>query len=204
VLAETNAIKNDAYSRLYRPYGADVHARVMEYIDSREGISRVVKIREAHKAFLGVELSEAELADLAGTYSRMVEEAVVAARWVAGAREFLEARAGRLPMAVISGTPEAEMRRIVEKRDMARYFVAVRGSPPKKPPIVRELLARHRLRAERTVFVGDAPFDREAALETGLRFIGRVPADRPSPFPDGTATVPDLTGLAAALEFAAA
>lgn len=196
MLVESNAIKVEAFERLYAGYGPAILARVMDYIDGKEGISRVEKIQHAHEAFLGIRLSDAELGVLAERYSRMVEEAVAACPWVAGAREFLEAHAGRLPLFVVTGTPEAEIRRIVERRDMARYFQAVRGSPPRKPPIVRELLARHRLTAERAAFVGDAPFDYATASETGLRFIGRVPPGRLSPFPEGTETAADLTDLA--------
>lgn len=199
VLVESNAIKVDAFERLYAGYGPSILARVMDYIDGKEGISRVEKIRHAHEIFLGKTLSDEELAVLAGRYSSLVEEAVVACPWVAGAREFLEAHRGRLPLFVVTGTPEEEILRIVAGRGMTHYFTAVRGSPPRKPIIVRELLAKYGLSAGRSVFVGDAPFDHETAAETGLRFIGRVPAGRQAPFPADTETVVDLTDLAARL-----
>ncbi|MDX9862462.1 MAG: HAD hydrolase-like protein [Rhodospirillales bacterium] len=196
VLVESNAIKVDAFERLYAGYGPAILARVMDYIDGNEGISRVEKIRHAHEAFLGVRLGDAELSVLAERYSQMVEAAVATCPWVSGAREFLETYAGRLPLFVVTGTPEVEIRRIADRRGLTPYFREIRGSPPRKPPIVRELLDRHRLAAERAVFIGDAPFDRQTALETGLRFIGRVPAGRPSPFPTATETAPDLRDLA--------
>lgn len=196
VLVESNAIKVDAFERLYAGYGPATLARVMDYIDGKEGISRVEKIRHAHEAFLGIRLGDAELGVLAERYSQMVEAAVATCPWVPGAREFLEAYAGRLPLFVVTGTPEGEMRRIADRRGITPYFREVRGSPPRKPPIVRELLARHGLAAERAVFIGDAPFDRQTAIETSLRFIGRVPPGRLSPFPQGTETVPDLRDLA--------
>jgi len=186
----------EAFERLYAGYGPAVLARVMDYIDDKEGISRVEKIRHAHEAFLGIRLSDGELGVLAERYSRMVEDAVAACPWVAGAREFLESHAGRLPLFVVTGTPHAEILRIVARRDMGRYFQEIWGSPPHKTPIVRELLARNGLAAERTAFIGDAPFDYTTARETGVRFIGRVPPGRFSLFPEGTETVADLTNLA--------
>jgi phosphoglycolate phosphatase-like HAD superfamily hydrolase len=196
VLVESNAIKLEAFEQLYASYGPTTLARVMDYIDSREGISRVEKIRHAHEAFLGIHLSETELGILTDRYSSLVEDAVVASPWVGGAREFLEAHAGRLPMFVVTGTPEVEIRRIAERRGMAPFFTELRGSPLRKPPIVRELLARHGLAAERAVFIGDALFDHQTACETGLRFIGRVAPGQPSPFPAGTETAADLGDLA--------
>lgn len=196
VLVESNAIKVEAFERLYAGYGPSTLARVMDYIDGKEGISRVEKIRHAHEAFLGIRLTDAELGVLAERYSRMVEDAVAACPWVPGARDFLETYAHRLPIFVVTGTPEGEIKRIAERRGMTGYFRELRGSPPRKPPIVRDLLVRHGLAAERAVFIGDAPFDHETARETGLRFIGRVPPGRPSPFPAGTETAADLIDLA--------
>lgn len=196
VLVESNAIKVDAFERLYAGYGPSILARVMDYIEDKEGISRVEKILYAHKAFLGIELNDDDLAVLAKRYSRMVEDAVVACPWVDGAREFLEAHRSQLPMFVVTGTPEDEIGRIVERRNMAHYFTEVRGSPLRKPAIVRELLDRYDLAASRSVFIGDAPFDYETADETGLRFIGRVPSGRPTPFPVDTEIAANLTDLA--------
>lgn len=78
---------------------------------------------------------------------------------------------------------------------MAGYFTEVRGSPLLKPAIIEELLARHAIDRARSVMVGDAPTDYHAALETGIAFIGRVPPGRPSPFPEGTRVVPDLSSV---------
>jgi phosphoglycolate phosphatase-like HAD superfamily hydrolase len=128
-------------------------------------------------------------------FSSLVEDAVVAADWVAGAKAFLDAHCGHLPMFVISGTPEEELRRITARRGMDGYFVSVRGSPPVKEPIILELLAEHGLERDRVLFVGDTMTDYRAATATGVAFLGRVPPGEQSPFPDGTPLVSDLTSL---------
>jgi HAD superfamily hydrolase (TIGR01549 family) len=167
----------------------------MDYIEGKEGISRVEKIHYAHKEFLGIDLGEQALSDLAIQFTNLVEDGVVACPWVPGAEDLLEETIGNVPVFVVTGTPEDEILRIVERRNMGRYFTVVRGSPPRKPPIVRELLANHGLLAERCLFVGDALFDFETAQETGLNFIGRLLNHSPDPFPAGTTTVKDLHEL---------
>jgi len=169
----------------------------MAHHQAHEGISRIEKIRHCHTEILGIELSPDELAALGRRYSDLVEDQVVACAWVAGAREFLEAHAGRLPLFVVSGIPEDELERVVERRGMAGYFTAVRGSPVLKDVIINEILAAHGLAAQRTVFIGDAMTDYNAAMATGVPFLGRVAPGRVSPFPAGTAIIADLTGLAA-------
>ena len=196
VLAESIDIKVAAFETLYAGFGREVVARVVAHHKAHEGISRLEKVRHCHREFLGIELDDGQVAEWGGRYSALVEEAVVACDWVPGAREFLDAHRGRLPLFVVSGTPDDELKRIVEGRAMAHYFTSVHGSPPRKPPILEGLLAAHGIAPERALFVGDSMTDYDAAEATGLAFLGRVAAGSANPFPAGTTIVPDLNGLA--------
>ncbi len=199
VLVESTAIKNRAFRELYAPYGADVLDQVLAHHAAHEGISRVDKIRHCHREYLGQTLGDAELAELSGCYSTLVEAAVVECPPVAGSLEFLEAVNGRLPVFVVSGTPEDELRRIVEARRIGHLLTEVYGSPTKKDVIVRAVLAAQGLVAAEAVFIGDAMTDYRAAEATGTPFIGRLIDGARDPFPEGTQTLPDLCGLAALL-----
>ncbi len=195
VLAESVTIKSDAFRALYADQPTDVLAKIMAYNDAHDGISRVIKLRHYQEQFLGIPLSQKTLDDLVHRYAQMVEDAVVQAPWVPGAKAFLKAHYISHRLFVVSGTPEDELRRIVKHRGMAAWLTAVCGSPTTKADIVRGLLAEHGLVAGNCLFIGDAMADWDAAHETGMAFLGRVPPQRPSPFPAGTSTVADLRGL---------
>ncbi len=192
MLAESSDIKTDAFRALYEEFGEAVVAKVVAHHQANAGLSRLIKIRTCHKRFLGIDLSEEALAALGRRYSEQVEKAVVECPWVDGVRALLEEQAARMKMFVISGTPQAEMERIVEARDMSRFFVSVHGSPPLKPVTVRALMAEHDLPAERCLFIGDAMTDHDAARETGVDFVGRVPEGADNPFPPGIPTIADF------------
>ncbi len=193
VLVESIKIKADAFMRLYAEFGAQVVRQVMDHHRAHEGISRLDKIRHCHKEILGVELTERDLAALGRRYSSLVEDAVVTCDWVAGAQAFLDA--AQVPLFVVSGTPEPELRRIVDHRGMGGYFRGVFGSPRGKGEIVAKLLADGGFDAAGTLFVGDAMADLDAARANRVPFIGRVPEGRDNPFPDGTRIITDLTEL---------
>ncbi|MDA0997351.1 MAG: HAD hydrolase-like protein [Proteobacteria bacterium] len=195
VLVESNAVKEDAFRTLYEPHGPDVLAKVMVHHGKNEGISRLIKIRHCHLEFLGIELDQAALTEIAGRYGELVEAKVTAAPWVEGAREFLDNVRQDKHCFVVSGTPEPELRRIVDARGMTGYFTEVRGSPMDKTEIVDELIGRHGIEAAGALFVGDAEADRIAAVNNGIAFIGRVAAGQLNPFPPGTATIPSLREL---------
>lgn len=195
VLAESTDIKVRAFTELYREHGAGVLEQVLAHHRAHGGVSRIQKIRYCHREILGMPLEPEALMALGRRFSDLVVDAVVASDWVDGARALLDGLVGRLPLFVVSGTPEPELREIVQRRGMDGYFTAVRGSPPDKITVINELLAGHQLPAEQVLFVGDAMTDHDAARATGLRFIGRVPPGEESPFPPATAVVPDLTAL---------
>ena len=195
VLAESLDIKIRAFIALYEEYGPEILERVLAHHRTHGGVSRIQKIRYCHREMLGIQLQPEELMALGRRFSSLVVDAVVDSVWVEGARELLDGLVGRLPLFVVSGTPEPELHDIVSRRGMDDYFVSVRGSPPDKITVIRELLDAHDLPAEQVLFVGDAMTDHDAAQATGLRFIGRVPPGEENPFPAATAIVPDLTAL---------
>ena len=201
VLAESVDVKTRAFAALYEPWGDEVVRQVVAWHLAHGGVSRYEKFRHFHQAFLGRGLAPAEESELGGRFSALVEEAVIAAAWVPGAREFLDDWHARLPLYVASGTPEEELVRIIECRGMTRYFVDVAGAPRKKGEILRGFLGRSGAPPGRLLMVGDAMTDFDGAAEAGVPFLGIAPAGA-HPFPPGVSVLPDLTGLAAFLEAA--
>jgi len=200
VIVESVDIKVSAFRSLYEAYGDEVVEKVLHHHHTHGGISRVVKIRECHRMFLGVELNDDEVAELAGRYAGLVEDTVVACDEVTGASAFLSENAGRQPMYVVSGTPEDELRRIIERRAIGHFFDAVYGSPKRKEAIVDDVLARHGAAPSQAVFVGDTMTDYLAARATEVPFVGRVDPRHENPFPVEIVTIPDISKLAEVID----
>lgn len=195
VLVESVAVKTRAFAALYSGYGPAIVAQVVAYHLEHGGMSRFEKFRHFHREFLGRPLSEAEEAKLGAQFSELVEDAVVTAPWIGGAREFLESWHGRLPLFVASGTPDAELKRIVERRGMARYFAGARGSPASKGEIISGFVTGRGLDRNRVLMVGDAATDLQGAIEAGVSFLGVAAAPQHA-FPATVPVVPDLARLA--------
>jgi phosphoglycolate phosphatase len=204
VLAESVALKEQAFRDLFADYGEDIVEQVIELHRASGAISRVIKIERIHRELLGTPLSQAELADWAERYVAAVEARVVACPEVTGTTDLLDTQAARARLFVVSGTPEEELQRIVTARGWDRYFDGVYGSPRLKAEIVRTALSEFRLAAADCVFIGDTFTDRDAAVETGLAFVGRRVHFRPNPFPPGTRIVDDMAELADVLAAAEA
>jgi phosphoglycolate phosphatase-like HAD superfamily hydrolase len=194
VILESVAIKTEVFRALFADYPDHVEAIVALH-ERLGGISRHVKFQMIHDEILGIALTEDRRRVLAERFEDLALQRVLACPMVPGALDTLTALSARLPLAVVSGTPQAELQDIVRRRDLAGFFVKVLGSPRGKADHLRDLFARHGWRPQAVVMVGDAITDYDAAREVGCRFIGRVVPGQASPFPPGTYEVGDLVGF---------
>ena len=177
VLVESVDIKARAYASLFEDEGPEVVRQIIDYHLADGGISRFEKFRTIHRDILRRELNDKRFRFLCNRFSRIVVDAVVAAPWVAGAREFLERNHKQYQMFIVSGTPEPELRAIVERRGMTQFFETVRGSPKDKVTLLAEVEDDLNLIREETVYVGDTKTDWNAAQALGLTFLWRRSPD---------------------------
>jgi len=197
VIVDSTDIKTEGFRILFDQYDDEVVSKIVAYHHQHGGISRVDKIRYIHHHILGTPLTDDELSRWCEKYSKQVLEKVIGADWIAGAEELLDNIRGTVPVFLISGTPEDELRHVIDQRKLSPYFQVILGSPVKKPVHIRNLLNAYRLAPERCIFVGDALTDYNAAKETGLHFIG-IKGD--VDFPPGTTVLPDCRKIQSEIE----
>lgn len=178
VLIESVDIKTKAFARLFEQEGPEVVRKVVAYHLENGGVSRVEKFRYYYRHVLHRTLLESHLAELCDRFRRLVLDGVINASLVPGALEVLEmCRQGRYLAFVASGTPEDELRVILEQRGMSSYFNGTYGSPALKTEIIQSILSAHRLPPREVLFVGDSITDYEAARQTEVHFVARCTPD---------------------------
>jgi phosphoglycolate phosphatase-like HAD superfamily hydrolase len=196
VVVESGDIKTQAFVNLYRDHGDAIMAAVAQYHCSNGGMSRYHKFRYFQQHLLKkppLTLAEEQLLDQ--RFSELVVEAVIASEAVPGATELIRREAVRIPLFIASGTPEAELNTIVERRGLASYFTAVRGSPAPKQALVADILTTHALARDRVLMIGDALADYQSAQLNKIAFLGRVRPGDENPFPADVDVLPDLSPL---------
>jgi len=195
VIIESADIKTGVFARLFEHH-PDHLPEILALHERLGGISRFVKFEMIHRDILGIPYTDADRDRLGHRCVELVLDAVLTCPMVPGAEATLAALRGKRSSFVASGTPEEELLHICDRRELTGWFAEIHGSPRTKPEIVRDVCARHGLAPEAMLFIGDAWSDYEAALETGMTFLGRVPPGGANPFPEGVATVSDLVALA--------
>ena len=194
VIVESVNIKTESFAEIYRPYGSKVVEKVVQHHLANGGMSRFEKFRLYQKEFLGKELFDDELSEITDRFSRLVTNRVIEAPYVEGAIEFIESYCKIFDLFVSSATPKKELREIIYRRKITKYFREIFGSPESKSKQIRKILKKYKYEAIDLVFIGDATNDKEAASENNINFIWRF-TDNVNILTDNHPYIFDLTSL---------
>ena len=177
-------VKTRTYTLLFQDEGDDVVRQVVGFHLKNGGVSRFEKFRFYYSDILYRSLSEESFQELCAQFSRLVIDEVVESSWVDGAMEFLILNEKKYIFVIVSGTPECELREIVQRRDMDHFFHSVRGSPKYKVTLLGEVMDECKLRPKEMVFIGDAETDWSAVQKAGVHFLWRCVLEEGSDLPD--------------------
>jgi phosphoglycolate phosphatase-like HAD superfamily hydrolase len=195
-LVESVGIKDRAFRTLFadRPDRIDA---IMAYHLAHNATVRFDKFRHIVETILGEPYTQARAQQLTDRFSALVRAAIIDCPAVAGLDEFLDTLQPRLPLYLVSVSPEEELIAILRARGLAKRMTGIYSASWKKVDAIRDILQRECIGPESAVFVGDAPEDRRAAEAEGVRFIGR---DSGKPLGAGVKIYRDLRGVLADIQ----
>jgi phosphoglycolate phosphatase-like HAD superfamily hydrolase len=173
VILDCADVKTDAFIELYADHGPEVCEQVRAHHLANLGISRFKKFEWIAANVLRTSITEDQSQALGKKFSELALAKVLASPFVAGTEQALAALFGCYPMYVASGTPDAELKMIVERRGLTPRFDEVHGTPLEKPGIIAALMQRHGYAATELLFVGDGTSDYKAAQTMGTEFLAR-------------------------------
>lgn len=177
VIFESMDMKAKAFYRIgaeFSPrYGEDIGDQFAAYHRRSGGISRYEKFAWLYDTFVGRPITDDEKKALGEKFVDYALDAIATSDLVPGVADVLRAWHGRVPLYVASGAPEAELRFLLEKRALDRYFAGIRGYPPGKRDLLREIVAAAGVPAADGLMVGDSSTDMYAAEAVGMPFYGR-------------------------------
>lgn len=172
VIVESVGIKDQAFEELYQVYPQYL-PQIMEYHLSHNATIRFTKFRYIAENILKEPYDEQRKKEVSLKFSELVFEKIVHCPLVKGAKEFLEYFSAKVPLYLVSISPEDELSRVLDVRGLKKYFKQVYANPPKKSEVFKNILTCEQLDASEVVYIGDVPEDYQAAVEVGIPFIGR-------------------------------
>ena len=174
VILESVDVKTNAFADIYSHFGEEIKNKVIKHHTLHGGISRYNKFKIYHEQFLGIDLSDNDLNNLADTFSKKVIQKVIKAPYVTGAYEFISNHFKYYDMYISTATPTQEIEEILNSKNLMKYFKGVYGSPEEKVNHIRKILDKKDYNTKEVVFIGDSTSDRDAARKNNIQFIGRI------------------------------
>lgn len=196
ILLESVDAKTRAFGQVAEPFGEEARDRLVLYHRLHGGVSRREKFAWLYREVLGREITPAEMESLCERFVTAALENVLNAPLVPGIMDVLTTWKGRVPLYVCSGTPQEELRMVLEQRGLISFFSDVRGTPPAKPELLKQIVREARVDPADVVMIGDSGTDQLAAEAVETLFYGRGREFEGSGYPWGD----ELTGLNAWLE----
>ncbi len=193
VICDSVNVKTEAFALMYKEYGDNVVSRVIQFHQDHGGISRYEKFRHYHKEFLGISLTDEEVRKMGEDFSSIVLQRVIDSPYLPGVMEFIERESSYSMLFICTGTPETEIKMILERKKINKYFKSVYGSPKTKTEIIKDIMKSYNLLNAQLEFYGDAMTDYNAALDNNIKFIGVL--SKTTKFPDGTIIIDDFTTI---------
>jgi HAD superfamily hydrolase (TIGR01549 family) len=181
VIVESIPLKTAAFRQVFS-FAPEHLDEIIEFHLENGGMSRYDKYRYIYANILHEPLTPEQEERLASEYVGLIFESMLTVPYVEGAEGLLRDCSQKLPLYIVSATPEGEMHEIARRRGLTKYFVRIYGSPKTKAECIREILAETGAAPEEALFVGDAPNDWDAARATGVRFVARIPPGDPDRF----------------------
>lgn len=171
VIANSIETKTIGFERLYEQYGKEIKEKVREHHLKNGGVSRFEKFKHYHQNLLKIKLDGDGIKKLANQYSKIVVDEVVDSTYVSGVIEYIKKMKPRARLFISTGTPTEEIKFIVKKKNIDRFFTGVYGSPGKKTEHIKKILIKYELKPSEVIFYGDSLSDLEAARSHDLNFI---------------------------------
>jgi phosphoglycolate phosphatase-like HAD superfamily hydrolase len=190
VICDSVNVKTEAFAEMYKPYGDHIVSQVVNYHLLNGGISRYEKFKYFHYNFLGINLDNAQVGQMAEQFASLVMHKVIISEFIPGSFEFIKSRSENYLQFVCTGTPESEILEILDRRNLLSFFNGIYGSPQKKAGIIKRIASEFNIGTKEMIFFGDSMTDYDAALEMGVDFLGII--NEHTVFPEGTTLIEDF------------
>jgi len=178
VIMDSMMLKLDAYCFALAEYGFD-RTKLREQQLRYAGLSRSKAIPIMFEALAGKTLPEGNLERILTLFAEEDDRLREKMKLMPGSLAFLKNASRKVPLVVVTGTPQEAIDKTVERFELRSYFQEVCGYPPAKAEHLQAQLDKRGLKPEQTIYVGDSIQDYKAANASGIPFVGINNGDNP-------------------------
>jgi len=171
VILDSNWLKTDAIIRTLEDEPEKCIDKMIAYHKANGGISRYKKFRYYFEEINHHEDAEIKAKVSISKFAEIVQKGLLECDYIPGVVGFINnVKKKGIPLFVVSGSDEMELRKVFSKRKIYSLFCAIYGSPLTKPQIMKNVISQVGQR-KKGIFFGDSKADFDVAIQFELTFI---------------------------------
>jgi len=171
VIYDTNRLKCDAYRHALEEYPKALVEDLVSHHRATGGVSRYLKIERFFYEMHPLPDASGRMRRALDRFASFCERGYERMRPRPEALAFAELMGGSSRVHVVSGSDEAELRRVFDAADLRHRFSEVHGSPVGKKTHLARIAAEAGVALDRCLFVGDGWGDWDTATTLDVPFI---------------------------------
>ena len=173
VILDSNPVRTYGFEEVLKGYPQQQVDVLMVFHKQNGGLPRYDKFRYFFEKIRGEQVSDAEIASLSARFSEiMLDRLMDRSLLIPDSVDFIKANHTKFIMHIVSGSDQAELRKVCDYQCLTQYFVSVVGSPVLKPQLVKQLLHDYGYQKIEVAFIGDSVNDYDAAVANNIDFYG--------------------------------
>jgi HAD superfamily hydrolase (TIGR01549 family) len=173
VILNSNAVRDLGFEKVLSDYPKHEVDILLEYHRANGGLSRYVKFRHFFEIIKREEVTEDKIQQYANRFSEIMKGLLADKSLLINETvRFIEKNYAKVPMYIVSGSDQEELRYLCKELGLINYFRRIHGSPVPKINWVEKILKEEDLTASNCLLVGDSYNDYEAASANNVLFMG--------------------------------
>jgi len=171
VLIDSNSIREHGFIKVLADYPKEHVNKLLKFHRENGGLSRYVKFRYFIEVCLKETASDDMIQMYADSFSVIMQDFLADAELlIPETLKFVKANYSNIPMHIVSGSDQTELRCLCDKLGLSKYFVSINGSPITKSILVENIMSDCRIEHEKVILIGDSVNDYDAAKSNGIKF----------------------------------
>ena len=173
MILASNAIRDRGFEEVLQGYPIAEVQQLMDFHRKNGGLSRYIKFRYFFEEVREENISDKQIQEWANRFSVIMRQLLTRPELlITQTMSYIKRHHKNLPMYIVSGSDQEELRYLCENLGIAHFFQRIHGSPIPKKDWVKTILREEQLVPEKCILVGDSINDYEAAFSNGIKFMG--------------------------------
>ena len=172
VIIDSNLIRANAYRYIFSDFDDSVVNKIVEFHQLYTGLSRYEKIKYFYDEILFQEVSSEKIFELAQKYSDFCLRKLNKSLLIKSVVDFINNYSKEVNLHIASGSDDTELKLLLKKFKLLRFFKSVHGSPETKEVLIKNIVKNNNYRLSKTAMIGDSSIDYHASMKNDITFFG--------------------------------